>query len=55
VLGDDLYVEVAAYMQARYGKPDPTPVNWVGHWGVKPPDGSTGIPLPMAPNGPGKS
>jgi hypothetical protein len=55
VLGDDLYEEVAAYMQARYGKPDPTPVNWVGHWGVKPPDGSTGIPLPMAPNGRGKS
>jgi hypothetical protein len=55
VLGDDLYDEVAAYMQARYGKPDPTPVNWVGHWGVKPPDGSTGIPLPMAPNGRGKS
>jgi hypothetical protein len=55
VLGDDLYDEVAAYMQAHYGKPDPTPVNWVGHWGVKPPDGSTGIPLPMAPNGRGKS
>jgi hypothetical protein len=36
-------------MDARYGKPDPTPVNWVGHWGVKPPDGTTGIPLPMAP------
>ena len=55
VLGDDLYDEVAAYMEGRFGKPDPTPVNWVGHWGVKPPDGSTGIPLPMAPNGRAKS
>lgn len=49
VLGDDLYEEVAEYMESRFGKPDPTPVNWIGHWGVKPPDGSTGIPLPMAP------
>jgi hypothetical protein len=51
ILGDDLYEEVVAYMDARYGKPDPTPINWVGHWGVKPPDGSTSIPLPMAPTG----
>jgi hypothetical protein len=51
ILGDELYEEVVEYMDARYGrKPDPTPINWVGHWGVKPPDGSTSIPLPMAPN-----
>jgi hypothetical protein len=51
ILGDDLYDELAEYMEARYGKPAETPVNWVGHWGVEPPDGSTGIPLPMAPLG----
>jgi hypothetical protein len=57
VLGDELYEEVAEYMEKRYGKPNPTPVNWQGHWGVQPPDGSTGIPLPMAPgpNGRAKS
>jgi hypothetical protein len=49
ILGDELYEEVVAYMDARYGQPGPTPINWVGHWGVKPPDGSTSIPLPMAP------
>jgi len=49
VLGDELYGEVAAHMEARFGKPDTTPVNWVGQSGVKPPDGSTSIPLPMAP------
>src|SRR5437763_1762283 len=43
ILGDPLYEEVAAYMEERYGKPDPTPINWVGHWGVEPPDGSTSI------------
>jgi hypothetical protein len=51
ILGDELYEEVVEYMDARYGKPDPTPVNWQGHWGVQPPDGTTGIPLPMAPTG----
>jgi hypothetical protein len=55
VLGDALYDEVAAYMDERYPRPDPTPINWKGHWGVQPPDGSTGIPLPMAPSGRGKS
>jgi hypothetical protein len=49
VLGDDLYEEVAAHLEEHFGKPDKTPVNWIGHWGVKPPDGSTSIPLPMAP------
>ena len=50
VLGDELYAEVAAHMEARFGRAlaSPTPVNWLGHWGVAPPDGSTGIPLPMA-------
>jgi hypothetical protein len=51
VLGDQLYEEVAAYMDARFGAPDRTPINWIGHWGVRPPDGSTSVPLPMAPNG----
>jgi hypothetical protein len=55
VLGDALYDEVAAYMDERYPRPDPTPINWKGHWGVQPPDGSTAIPLPMAPTGRGKS
>jgi hypothetical protein len=55
VLGDDLYEEVVEYMDARYDKPGTTPINWVGHWGVKPPDGSTAIPLPMAPARPAKS
>lgn len=49
VLGDELYEVVAAYMEERFGKPDTTPVNWRGHWGVEPPDGSTSVPLPMAP------
>lgn len=50
VLGDELYEEVAAHLDARAnGGPGRTPVNWRGHWGVKPPDGTTGIPLPMAP------
>jgi len=48
VLGDELYEEVAAYMEAKFGAPSDTPVNWQGHWGVEPPDGSTSIPLPMA-------
>jgi hypothetical protein len=52
ILGDELYEEVAAYMDARYKEPGRTPVNWVGHWGVGPPDGSSGIPLPMAPQRP---
>jgi hypothetical protein len=52
ILGDELYEEVVEYMDKRYGAPDPTPINWQGHWGVQPPDGSTGIPLPMAPTGP---
>jgi hypothetical protein len=47
VLGDELYEEVATYMEAKFGKPSDTPVNWQGHWGVEPPDGSTSIPLPM--------
>ena len=51
ILGDDLYDEVVAYCEQRFGKPGTTPVNWVGHWGVKPPDGTTGVPLPMAPTG----
>jgi hypothetical protein len=51
ILGDELYEEVAEYMEGRFGKPDPTPINWKGHWGVEPPNGSTSIPLPMAPNG----
>jgi hypothetical protein len=55
VLGDDLYEELVRYMDARYAEPGRTPINWVGHWGVEPPDGSTSIPLPMAPNGPAKS
>ncbi|MFL5893600.1 MAG: hypothetical protein ACJ76Z_00640 [Thermoleophilaceae bacterium] len=54
-LGDALYEEVAAYLDARVGEPDRTPINWKGHWGVEPPDGSTSIPLPMAPSGPAKS
>jgi hypothetical protein len=49
VLGDELYEQVAAYMDARFGEPSRTPINWIGHWGVEPPDGSTSIPLPMAP------
>jgi hypothetical protein len=49
VLGDQLYEEVAAYMEKRFGAPNPTPINWIGQWGVQPPDGSTSIPLPMAP------
>jgi hypothetical protein len=49
VLGDELYEEVAAYMEVKFGAPSDTPVNWKGHWGVEPPDGSTSIPLPMAP------
>src|SRR5215212_6873149 len=49
ILGDELYGEVVEYMDARYPKPGTTPINWVGHWGVEPPDGSTSIPLPMAP------
>jgi hypothetical protein len=48
VLGDELYAEVAEHMDARFATPSPTPVNWAGHWGVEPPDGSTSIPLPMA-------
>ena len=57
VLGDELYEEVAAHMEKRFGRPEPapTPINWIGHWGVEPPDGSTSIPLPMAPNGRGAS
>ncbi|HEX4720748.1 MAG TPA: hypothetical protein VH300_19665 [Thermoleophilaceae bacterium] len=51
ILGDELYEEVVVYMDARYAKPGTTPINWVGHWGVEPPDGSTAIPLPMAPQG----
>jgi len=47
VLGDDLYDEVAAHMDARFSEPEPTPVNWIGHWGVKPPDGTTGSPDPL--------
>jgi hypothetical protein len=52
ILGDDLYEDVAAHMEKRFGAdapPNPTPINWIGQWGVKPPDGSTSIPLPMAP------
>jgi hypothetical protein len=52
ILGDELYGEVVEYMDKRYGAPDSTPINWQGHWGVQPPDGSTGIPLPMAPTAP---
>ena len=57
VLGDELYEQVAAHMDRRFGgvRPSRTPINWQGHWGVKPPDGTTAIPLPMAPNGPAKS
>ena len=55
ILGDMLYEELVEYMAARFNGPDPTPINWKGHWGVEPPDGSTGIPLPMAPNGRAKS
>jgi hypothetical protein len=55
VLGDGLYEEVAAHMEKRFGTPEPprTPINWMGHWAVEPPDGTTSIPvaLPMAPNG----
>ena len=56
IFGDDLYAEVAKYLDERFGSAEPgaTPVNWKGHWGVQPPDGSTGIPLPMAPNGQAK-
>ena len=52
MLGDELYEEVAEHMEARFGQPEPstTPVNWAGQWGVKPPDGTTSIPLPMAPS-----
>ena len=46
VLGDDLFEEVAAYMDARRQPPNPTPVNWLGHWGVEPPDGTTSQPPP---------
>jgi hypothetical protein len=49
VLGDRLFEIVAAHMDSRGGEPDTTPINWIGHWGVEPPDGSTSIPLPMAP------
>jgi hypothetical protein len=49
ILGDELYEEVAQYMEARFGKPEQTPINWKGHWGVEAPDGSTSVPLPMAP------
>jgi hypothetical protein len=52
ILGDELYEEVVEYMDKRFGAPDSTPINWQGHWGVQPPDGSTGIPLPMAPTAP---
>ncbi|MEA2496269.1 MAG: hypothetical protein QOJ29_4180, partial [Thermoleophilaceae bacterium] len=55
ILGDELYDEVAAYMDKRYPKPGRTPINWQGHWGVEPPDGTTGIPLPMAPAARAKS
>lgn len=48
ILGDELYEEVVDYMDARFETPGPTPINWVGHWGVEPPDGSTSTPLPMA-------
>jgi hypothetical protein len=50
ILGDELYDEVVVYMQARFPEPNPTPINWIGHWGVEPPDGTTSIPLPMAPS-----
>jgi hypothetical protein len=54
VLGDELYGEVAAHMEARFPpRPSATPINWEGHWGVEPPDGTTSIPLPMA-NGSGR-
>jgi hypothetical protein len=49
VLGDELYEEVATHMEARFGAPNPKPINWIGHWGVAAPDGSTSVPLPMAP------
>src|SRR3954454_3032131 len=52
ILGDELYGEVVEYMDARYAKPGTTPINWVGHWAVEPPDGWTSIPLPMAPPAP---
>ena len=49
VLGDELYEEVAAHIAARFpARPEDTPVNWKGHWGVEAPDGTTSIPLPMA-------
>ena len=58
VLGDELYEEVAAHMQKRFGseKPSTTPINWEGQWGVKPPNGKTSKPrpLPMAPTGPAR-
>ena len=47
VLGDELYAEVAAYMDARFTEPETTPVNWLGHWGVEAPDGSTSSPKPL--------
>lgn len=49
VLGNRLFEEVAAYMEDRFGEPNRTPINWQGHWNVQPPDGTTSIPLPMAP------
>ena len=48
LLGDELYTELAEHMATHFPGASATPVNWHGHWGVAPPDGSTGIPLPMA-------
>jgi hypothetical protein len=48
LLGDELYGELAAYMDARFAQPERTPVNWIGHWGVEAPDGSTSLPAPLA-------
>jgi hypothetical protein len=46
LLGDELYDEVAAHMEKRMGgeRPSRTPINWQGHWGVEPADGTTATP-----------